>query len=88
VKDFPRSGSVKMKMDMLRHDHITDNYKLMALSDLFHDFEEEIATVGCTEKGTALIATCGNKVGVPSAVVAVQVCRHENDVTGMRGFSC
>ena len=63
-------------MDMLRHDHVTDNYKLMALADLLNDLEEEIARAGCAEKGTALIATCGNKVGVSRAVVAVQVCRH------------
>jgi hypothetical protein len=63
-------------MDMLRHDHVTDNYKLMAMADLLHNFEEEIARPGCAEKGTALITTCGNKVGVSRAVVAVQVCRH------------
>lgn len=66
----------KEKMGMLRHDHVTDNYKLMALADLLHDLEKEVAGAGCAEKGTALIATCGNKVGVASAVVAVQVCRH------------
>jgi hypothetical protein len=64
------------KMDMLRHDYVTDDYKLMPLADLLHNFEEEIARAGCAEKGTALITTCGNKVGVSSAVVAVQVCRH------------
>jgi hypothetical protein len=30
-------------MDMLRHDHVTDDYKLMTLADLLHNFEEEIA---------------------------------------------
>jgi hypothetical protein len=71
-------------MDMLRHDYVTDDYKLMTLADLLHNFEEEIARARCAEKGTALIATCGNKVGVSSAVVAVQVCRHGKDVTRTR----
>jgi hypothetical protein len=76
------------KMDMLGHDYVTDDYKLMTLADLLHNFEEEIARAGCPEKGTALIATCGNKVRVSSAVVAVQVCRHRNDITGTRRFRC
>ena len=75
-------GFAEEKMDMLRHDYITDNDKLMALADLLHNLEEEIAGVGCAEEGTALIATCGNKVGVPRAVVAVQIGRHWNDVSG------
>ena len=64
------------KMDMFRHDHVTDNYKLMALADFLHDFEKEIAGAGCAEKGTTLITTCRNKMRVSSAVVAVQVGRH------------
>ena len=76
------------KMHMLRHDHITDDCKLMTLADLLHHFEEEIARVGSPEKGSALITTCGYKVGVSSAIVAVQVCRHENDVTRTQEFSC
>jgi hypothetical protein len=35
------------KMDMLRHDYVTDNCKSMALSDLFHNFEEEVAGARC-----------------------------------------
>jgi hypothetical protein len=34
-------------MDMLRHDYVTDDYKLMTLADLLHNFEEEIAGAGC-----------------------------------------
>jgi len=64
------------KMNMLRHDHVTDDYKLMTLADLLHGFEKQIARAGCAEKGTALITTCGNKVRVSSAVVAVQVGGH------------
>jgi hypothetical protein len=63
-------------MDMLRHDHVTDDYKLMTLAVLLQHLEEEIAGPGCVEKRTTLIATCGNKVGVSRAVVAVQVGRH------------
>jgi hypothetical protein len=73
---------------MLRHDYVTHDYKLMALADLLHDFEEEIARAGYPEKRTALITTCSNKVGVSSAVVAVQVCRHGNDVTRTLEFRC
>jgi hypothetical protein len=50
-------------MDMFRHDYVTDDHKLMALADLLHNFEEEIARAGCAEKRAALITTCGNKVG-------------------------
>ena len=50
------------EMDMLRHDYVTDDYKSMTLTDLLHNFEEEIARAGCAEKRTALITTCGNKV--------------------------
>ena len=45
------------KMDMLRHDYVTDDYKLMTPPDLLHNFEEEIARAGRAEKGTALITT-------------------------------
>jgi hypothetical protein len=65
----------KQKMDMLRHDHITDNYKLMALANLLHNFQEEVARAGCAEKRTPLIAAGSNEVRVSSAVVAVQICR-------------
>jgi hypothetical protein len=68
------------KMDMLRHDYVTGNYKLMALADLSHNFEEEIARAGCAEKGTALIATCSNKVRVSSAIIAAQVGWHRKTV--------
>jgi hypothetical protein len=51
------------KVDMLRHDYVTDDCKLMTLADLLHHFEEEIARAGCPEKGTALITTSGNKSG-------------------------
>src|SRR6266436_4756248 len=54
------------KMDMLRHDHVTDDYKLVALADMLHNFEEEIARAGCPEKGTAWITTCGNKCEYPA----------------------
>ena len=42
----------EQKMDMLRHDYVTDDYKLMTLANLLHNFEEEIARAGCPEKGT------------------------------------
>jgi len=64
------------KMDMLGHDHVTNDYKLMTLADLLHDVKEEIPSAGRAEKWTALITTCGNKVRVSSPVRAVQVCRH------------
>jgi len=73
---------------MLRHDYVTDDYKLMTLADLLQNFEEEMARAGCAEKRTALITACGNKVGVSSAIVAVQVCRHGNDVTRTLEFRC
>ena len=76
------------KMDMLRHDYITHDYKLMTLANLLHNFEEKIARARCSEKGTALITTCRNKVGVSSAVVAVQVCRHGHGVTRTLEFRC
>src|ERR1700687_864331 len=41
------------KMDMRRHDQVTDDYKLVALADMLHNFEEVIARAGCPEKGTA-----------------------------------
>jgi hypothetical protein len=34
------------KMDMFRHDYVTDDHKLMTLADLLHNFEEEIALPG------------------------------------------
>ena len=76
------------KMNMLRHDYVTHNYKLMTLANLLHNFEEEIARARCPEKGTALITTRSNKVGVSSAVVAVQVCRHGHGVTRTPEFRC
>ncbi len=56
----------------------------MALTNLLQHVEEEIAGTGRIEKRTALVVTDGDEVAVPSAVEAVQICRHENDVTRTR----
>jgi hypothetical protein len=34
-------------MDMLWHDHVTDDYRLMTLADLLHDFQKQIARAWC-----------------------------------------
>jgi len=41
------------KRDMLRQDHVTDDCKLVALADMLHNFEEEIALpLSCFRRGS------------------------------------
>jgi hypothetical protein len=68
-------------MDMLRHDHVTDDDRVMALAGLLHDFEAEMARLGRAKKGPPRVATGGDEVKVSRAIVAVKIPRHRDGVT-------
>jgi len=52
------------EVDVLVHDHVSDNNELIALAHLFEHGEKLVATFLCSEQGTALITTAGNEVQV------------------------
>ena len=56
------------KMDMLRHDHVTDD-------------DKEMARLGRAKKGPPPVATGGDEVKVSRAMVAVKIPWHPDGVT-------
>lgn len=75
-------------MNVLRHNHVTHDDKLMALADLFHNFEEEIAGLVRVEQGTPLAATGSDEVEMSRPIIAVKICWHADGVAQSRGFGC
>ena len=61
----------------------SDNNELIALAHLFERGEKQVAMFLCSEQGTALITTAGDKVLVSGAVktlgLAVHVARVEGE---------
>ena len=67
---------------MLRHDHVSDNNELIALAHLFEHGEKQVAMFLCSEEGTALITTAGDKVQVSGAVKTLGLAVHVARVEG------
>ena len=70
-------GLGHQNMNMLRHHHIADDYKTVALSRLFENGEEPVASLGRTEKRQSPIARPGDKVQMVRTVSAMQAAGHE-----------
>ena len=70
-------------MDVLRHDHVAHDDKLIAAPNLFKDFQEEVASRFCVQKRATLITTEGDEVEIASAVESPQSVGHSVDRTGM-----
>jgi hypothetical protein len=50
------------KMNVLRHNHISDHDKLVTTSDLVKDFQQPVAAARLTEHRRAMIAAAGDEV--------------------------
>jgi len=59
---------------MLRQDHVTDDYKLVALADMLHNFEEEIALpLSCFRRGsrTGALSTGARQATIRLGIVRI-----------------
>ena len=74
--DSSLSGLADQQMEVLRHDDVTPDDKLIFLSDFLQDFQEQIAAAGGSEKGLSMITTAGDEVFVAAGVEALQTFGH------------
>jgi hypothetical protein len=61
---------------MLGHNHVPNDNELIAPSDLFQDFEKQIATLRRAQQRLTPITTASDKVQVSGAVVSLETPRH------------
>jgi hypothetical protein len=73
-------------MNVLGHDHVTNDHETIAPAYLFHDFEKQITTPRRAEQSASPIATGGNEVKISGAVVAMQSCWHREHVSHNFGY--
>jgi len=64
----PFSRFADRQVNVLGHDHVSNDDELIALANLFEHGKKQVATFLCFEEGTALMTTAGNKVKVSGAV--------------------
>ena len=69
-------GFADEEVDVLGHDHVSDDRELIALAHLFEHGEKQVATLRCAEQGMASIATAGNKMQVSGAVKTLGLAVH------------
>jgi hypothetical protein len=70
------SGLADEQMEVLRHDDVASDDKLIFLSDFLQDCQEQIAAAGGSEKGLPMITTAGDEVFVAAGVEALQTFGH------------
>jgi len=67
----------EQKVDVFRHDHVTDDHKTVPTPRLLKNGEETVASIRGTEQGHASIARIGDKVQVMSTIAAMQADGHD-----------
>jgi hypothetical protein len=82
---LPHSGSLKRKVDVFGHDYVAYDGEVMALANLFQDFEEEIAVVRRALKRPTLETTGGDEAEVSGTVIAVKIGGHSRVVARRAG---
>jgi hypothetical protein len=70
-------------MDVLGHEDVAEDVKLVAASCLFEDGEEGRAGVVVVEVGKPTITTEGDEVVVSEGVESLQIARHRCMVAGV-----
>src|SRR5882762_9283308 len=64
-------------MNMLRHDHITDELEVMPRADLVQNFHKLVTRPRRAEQRTPPIATEGNEMKIAAPVETLQTVAHE-----------
>ena len=74
-------------MKVFGHDHVADDYELIAAAHPFQYFQEKVAACGRPQQGPTLVATAGDVVEMVGAIVAFEAQGHEEILGGMRSAS-
>jgi hypothetical protein len=69
-------GFADQEMEVLGHDHVSQDDEAILLASFFQDAQEEIATVGRAQPRPALVATTGDEVEVAGTVVSFEAAGH------------
>jgi hypothetical protein len=73
---IPHIRLADQKMDMFRHHDITDQCKIIALSDFTENLEKELSRSFRPQQRRATITTASNKVQLPQSIAASQALFH------------
>jgi hypothetical protein len=68
-------------MNMLGHDHIANNDKVVSPPNLFQYSQQQVAMLPLAEHRHALITTGGDEVEIPRTIVATKFVGHEQDLS-------
>jgi len=72
------------KVEVLGHDHVSDNYEAVSQPCLLQNPQEQVAPLRGSQLRLAMIATTGNEVEVVSTVPALQALGHGTEINGER----
>ena len=75
----------EQKVDMLGHNHVSDDHEAVTTADLFEDLEKQIAPWFGVEQRTTLVTTEGDEVQIAGAVVSSEAIGHIAMLRGKRG---
>jgi hypothetical protein len=65
---------------MLRHHHISDHHKFVALAHLFQNFHKYIFAIRNSEQRLATIAARGDEMQIATAIEALETFGHSGIV--------
>ena len=68
-------------MNVLRHNHITDDDKAISAANLFKDFEKLVTNRSLSQQRLATITTEGDEVEVSVPVVTLKMAIHRENNT-------
>lgn len=64
------------QMDVLGHDHVSEERKAVAVADLTQDFEEDVAAAFGSEERQTMVTTAGDEVQVTQAIAPFKAVFH------------
>jgi len=73
------------KVEVLRHDHVTDHHEAISLPRCFEHTKKEIAPLRRAQSRLAVITTAGDEVKVLLAVITVEALGHWFRVGNLSG---
>ena len=74
-------GFIDQKVNVLRHDHITDDDKAIPAANLFQDFEKPVTNRRLSQERLSPITTEGNEMEVSVTVVTLKMGTHQKNIT-------
>ena len=75
-EDYPL-GFTKEQMNMLGHDHITDELEVVPRADLVQNFHKLVTSPRRAEQRTTTIATEGNEMKIAAPIETLQTVAHK-----------